>query len=337
MQSFLQSKSWEKFQQSVGFKTFRVDGALLIKKPLKFGKSYLYAPRITHNAQRITQFFDAVQELAKREKCIFLRIEPQKQLEIKNYELRKVNDIQPSQTIVLDLSQSEEQLLKDMHSKTRYNIRLAEKKGVEIKESNDIGEFWSLMEETTGRDGFRAHSKKHYAEMLRLNCHSKERSDEESNLDPSAPLRSVQDDRKKSKMSVRLYFAEYENKILAAGIFVFYPHTLSNDLKFEDEYNNKGVGVNGDTVTYLHGASTQEHKEVMAPYALHWQMIKIAKQLGYKYYDFYGINEKKWPGVTRFKRGFGGKEVNYPGCYDVVFNNIWYRFYNLVRGLKKLV
>ncbi|PIR92771.1 hypothetical protein COT99_04470 [Candidatus Falkowbacteria bacterium CG10_big_fil_rev_8_21_14_0_10_43_10] len=66
-------------------------------------------------------------------------------------------------------------------------------------------------------------------------------------------------------------------------------------------------------------------------------MIKLAKKLGYAKYDFYGIDEKKWPGVTRFKRGFGGGEINYQGCFDIVFNNKWYEIYKLVKWLKKLM
>lgn len=285
--SFLQSQSWEKFQQSVGHKTFRVDGALLIKKPLFFGRSYFYIPRITLNAQRITQFLNLVKELAKKEGCIFLRIEPTAEFRIQNSEFRilKTADIQPTQTLILNLTQSEEELLSGMHPKTRYNIRLAEKKGVKVREGskNDFEKFWKLMKETTERDGFRSHEKEYYLKML------------ESEI-------------------ARLYVAEYKNKILAAGIFVFY----------------------GDTATYLHGASTHEHKEVMAPYLLHWEIIKLAKKLGYKYYDFYGINEAKWPGVTRFKKGFGGSEINYPGCYDVVFHRNWYILYKLFRRLRRV-
>src|SRR3989338_5831355 len=113
MQSFLQSKEWEKFQQSVGYQTFRVDGALLIKKPLWFGKSYFYAPRAgTSNGERVTgNFIDDIIQLAKKENCIFLRIEPSVALPAIHYPLRKVADVQPSQTIILNLEKSEEELL----------------------------------------------------------------------------------------------------------------------------------------------------------------------------------------------------------------------------------
>ena len=72
----------------------------------------------------------------------------------------------------------------------------------------------------------------------------------------------------------------------------------------------------------------------MATYILHWEIIKYAKENGFNEYDFWGIDEKKWPGVTRFKKGFGGREVEYAGSYDYVFQPFWYKLYNLYRKLK---
>ena len=220
--SFLQSQGWEEFQKSVGYQTFRVDSALLIKKSLFFGKSYFYAPRAgTSNGERVTgNFIDDIIQLAKKENCIFLRIEPSAALPAIHYPLRKVADVQPSQTIILNLEKSEEELLAQMHPKTRYNIRLAEKKAVTVRTvetrhgaSEDFEKFWELMEETVGRDKFRSHGKEYYKTML-------------DSLDisiPTAPASSPprrpagsKEGNDGNKLSVRLYFAEYENKILTA-------------------------------------------------------------------------------------------------------------------------
>jgi lipid II:glycine glycyltransferase (peptidoglycan interpeptide bridge formation enzyme) len=85
----------------------------------------------------------------------------------------------------------------------------------------------------------------------------------------------------------------------------------------------------------MHGASASKYRNVMAPYLLQWHAIKLAKNLGYKYYDFYGVDEDKWPGVTRFKKGFGGREVNYPGTFDLIFNRRWYSVYRMVRKARR--
>ncbi len=296
-QSFLQSGDWEKFQQSVGHQTFRIDDVLLIKKSLPLDKNYLYAPAVSLKSEDVNNIFSKIKDVAKENNCIFLRIEPSSDLRLKSYDLRQVEDTQPSKTIILDLSKSEDELLANMHQKTRYNIRLAEKKGVKITESHDIEKFWNLMKETTERDKFKSHNREYYEKML---------------TPPSPPL--VRVGNKRGELQIKLYIAEYEGKVLTAGIFVFY----------------------NDTATYLHGASTHENKNVMAPYLLHWEMIKFAKKEGYKYYDFYGVDEQKWPGVTRFKKGFGGEEINYLGTFDVVFNKVWYAIYKLVRAVKRI-
>jgi lipid II:glycine glycyltransferase (peptidoglycan interpeptide bridge formation enzyme) len=75
----------------------------------------------------------------------------------------------------------------------------------------------------------------------------------------------------------------------------------------------------------------------MAPFLLQWTLIQEAKRRGFRYYDFNGIDENKWPGVTRFKRGFGGRVVNFPGTFDLVFSDYWYKAYKFVRSIRRAV
>ena len=83
----------------------------------------------------------------------------------------------------------------------------------------------------------------------------------------------------------------------------------------------------------------------MAPYLLQWQQILDAKIIGCKFYDFWGVSATKvstnvtsvtdnWGGITRFKKGFGGCEKNYLGAYDLVFNNIEYTIYKIMKNIK---
>lgn len=87
---------------------------------------------------------------------------------------------------------------------------------------------------------------------------------------------------------------------------------------------------------YLHGASDYEGREKMAPYALQWQMIKNAKSAGLKAYDFFGVDEAKWPGVSRFKIGFAPNQplTVYVGAYDLVISKMFYLAYNLMRKVR---
>lgn len=116
---------------------------------------------------------------------------------------------------------------------------------------------------------------------------------------------------------LKVLVAEHDGKLLAASFLSLF----------------------GGTATYLHGASSAKNKEMMAPFALHWEGIKLAKNLGLKKYDFGGVHpdpNHPWAGITRFKKGFGGFQVDYPGTYDLVFSPLWYNVYKNVRNFRKI-
>src|SRR4030042_4084050 len=136
MSQFLQSWEWAEFQKRLCRKIWRLDldkeYVLVIKMNLPLGKSYLYIPRTDINFDQAK--IATLQELAKQEKSIFIKIEPVRQ-NLSSFNFKKVGSVQPLQTLLLDLSKSEEELLAQMHQKTRYNIHLAEKRGVKLVEA----------------------------------------------------------------------------------------------------------------------------------------------------------------------------------------------------------
>ena len=100
----------------------------------------------------------------------------------------------------------------------------------------------------------------------------------------------------------RLWLAEYQGQLLA-GIFV-------------TVFAHQGI--------YLYGASSNEQRHLMPNYLLQWEAIRQAKQCGATNYDFWGIPEtdaedEAMAGVYRFKRGWGGRVVQFPGCYRQVY------------------
>ena len=265
----------------------------LIKKTIKPFSFYYYSPKgpvfkKELNSKDIEDVYLFLTEIFKKEGAIFWRLEPENlPSNLKN--LKKTIDLQPKKTLVLDLSLGAEKILADCHPKTRYNIRLAEKKGVEIfvENSEDHFEsFWSLMSETASRDAFKVHSRSHYHHLTFYH----------------------QD-------FIKLLVAKKDHEVLAAGLFSFY----------------------GDRVTYLHGGSSYKYRHLMAPHLLQWTAINLGLDLGFKHYDFYGIDENKWPGVTRFKKGFGGEEKNSAGTWDLIFKKKKYFIYNLLRKIRRLV
>jgi len=283
--SFLQSEEWLDFQKKLGRNAWQIDEVNIIEYVLPVGKTYLYSSRLNF-PQNINEFINKAKNLAKKENAIFLKLEFENNINeklLKEIGFKKSNHVQPLRTLMLDITKSEEELLNEMHPKTRYNIGLAQKKGIKIRMSNgedDFTKFWRLMLQTSKRDGFKSYPRTYYEEMLEI-------------------------------PGVELFLAEQGNEAIAANIVVFYKNTA----------------------IYLHGASNYEYRNLMAMPLLQWHQILEAKKIGCTEYDFWGIDDEKWPGVTRFKRGFGGKEITYPGAYDLVFKPIWYKLYKLAKKI----
>lgn len=324
---FLQSWEWGDFQKSFGKKIWRLtmedNGeilgiALVIKHSLPFGKNYLYLPKgpIFKNPKIQNLFFNKIKEIAKKESSVFARIEPSKNTIIPPGEnVLQAANLQPRTTLILDIAKPKEQLLAEMKPKTRYNIKLAEKHGVRTSISDkktladDFEKFWLLMSETARRDGFRTHPKNYYWQMLNI-------------------LKSGKNDFRNSPVA-ELFLAECQSEILAANIVIFF----------------------GSRATYLHGASSSGNRNLMTPYLLQWEQIKKARKQGIKEYDFWGITIKtqnpkpppknfsmthykpSWEGITRFKKGFGGKEIVYPEAIDFIYQPTPYK---AIKALKKL-
>ena len=311
--SFMQSWEWGDMQAGFGLPIWRLlveDGedflgvALVLQREVSFGRCWLYEPHgpVFNDDPKVWRLFnDKVREIGSEKRAIFLRVDPLlKQLSGNNVLLtqsgwqKSEREVQPKHTLIVDLNQSEEELLNKMHKKTRYNIRLAERKKVQVSFSDtgeDLGAFLKLTADVEGRGSFRYHPRKYYEEMQKvlglqgmLHC---------------AVARSGED-------------------VLAAHLLVSF----------------------GGVVTYTHGASSSNRREMMAPHLLQWESIKWAKNNGYKKYDFFGVAENgsasdhPWSGITRFKMGFEGKRVDYVGAHDLVLDSTFYAIFNVARRMK---
>ena len=298
--AFLQSWDWGDFQESLGRKVvrrgdLRSGAAQLIETRLPFGMKYLYCPRGPIGSVDLD-------EVAKKNGAAFVRIEPA--VVPKDARARKSADLQPSHTLILDLTKGPEAILTDAHEKTRYNVRLAERKGVEVElDSGAFGDAWKVFEETGTRGGFRLHDRAYYAVMLAA---------------MSSPLTKGGLEGGSAKASLAV--ARYEGKVIAANIVMDF----------------------GNTRTYLHGASSDAHRNVMAPFLLHMKLIEEACALGKDAYDWWGVapegalEDHPWAGISRFKLGWGGERVDYPGTYDLVMDPLRYGAYEILRKIRRL-
>ncbi|HAT73682.1 MAG: Methicillin resistance protein [Candidatus Moranbacteria bacterium GW2011_GWF2_36_839] len=328
---FLQSSEWRKFQEAVGRKTFCVTSpqpspykgegviefsASIIEHSLPIVRKYFYIPRgpiICHPElvsgsdsemlKQVQHDMEKLIDLAKKEKAGWIRIEPtdSRILDLIGKNLRVVkapHDMQPKETLIIDISKSEEEILVGMKSKTRYNIKLAEKKSVSViseqgsENRKNIEEFLRLTKIMSERQGIATHEENYYRKMFEV----------------------IPND------IIKLYVAEYDNQIIAANIVIFY----------------------GETAYYLHGASDDKYKNLMAPHLLQWRQIQDARKAGCVRYDFCGVkvNNKKgrsWEGITRFKLGFSPstKSVIFPGSYDIIIDRKKYFLYLFLQRVKK--
>lgn len=298
---FLQSEDWLHFQEAAGKEVVPFSGDDFsgngIVHVLPFVGRYLYIPRGPRTGSE--KAFEELITLAKERNAKWIRIEPEKEIleAIKNstsYTVVKApHDMQPREIFKIDISLSEDALFQAMKSKTRYNIRLAEKYGVKVFETREqkyIEAFLDLITATSGRKGITSHPRGYYETFFSV----------------------LPED------VCRLFIAEYEGQVLAANLVIFY----------------------GDTVMYLHGGSSDLHREVMAPHLLQWEQIKVARSLGFAYYDFGGVKtaaeSSSWAGITNFKRGFSPKTepTIYPGTYDIVLAPFSYTLYRMLQKLK---
>lgn len=245
-------------------------------------------------------------------------------------------DVQPPDTVLLGLEKSEDEILANMKSKWRYNVRLAEKKGMEVravlatddaqKIDDALEVFYSLYKTTAERDGIAIHAKSYYRDLFSLcathSCvaHLKETRSEK--------VGAVQKEQASAEQSgaggcasacgeqVSLYTAYHEGDALAAIITLF--------------TQNEAV--------YLYGASSNVKRNMMPAYLLQWTAICDAKKFGSRVYDFYGIpptDDETHPmhGLYLFKTGFGGQEVHRPGSYDVPLSAI-YNLYTFAENVR---
>lgn len=327
--SFLQSWEWGQWQESLGRGVFRywlldesqkkIGSIQFIKMPLPLGKYYLYAPYgpVLSEGEnfkfKISNFKEEIQK--QFPEAIFIRVEP-KDLSLipdpclpdrQDLSFTKSPNIQPGKTLIINLSKSAEELLGQMHHKTRYNIRLAQKHGVEIKDEFDITvghglfakEAAGLIVETAARQGYKGHSAGYYERLV--------------------DFFAVQN---RTDLSLHIYKAIFQNKLLASAIMVDF----------------------GSVRVFLFGGSSDEHKNVMAPYLLHWRAIQDAKAAGLSFYDFWGVETSsgQTAGFVRFKFGFAPQTAlhlglkEYAGAYDMALRPQWYWWYKLFRFARKL-
>lgn len=311
----LQSLEWGEFRKKLGTKVIR---KALVDNKGKFIDGFTLTihkiPFLPYNIGYIGKgnlptsvILEEIARIGREEKCIYIQLEPNVKIEeLKNNEDYEKNfssfNVKPSfhplftkYTFVLDITKNEDSLMSEMHSKTRYNIRVAIKRGVEIVEDNSkesFEKYLKLLNETTERQKFYAHSSLYHKTLWEI----------------------LKDNKGKENLEYHLLQAYYkpeneEKQILVSWVvFIF-----------------------KEKMYYPYGASSRNHRDAMASNLIAWEAIKIGKKQGIKEFDMWGalgaepdINDP-WYGFHRFKQGYGATLTEFMGSYDLIINPSLYR------------
>ncbi len=249
----LQTKTWGKFREKWGNEVlFTKHGVITLHKipllPYKLGM-FIRGPKPTKK-----MLLD-LKHIAKENNLIFIKLEPNVTKTKKLIELLKENRCVSGKTLFtptsfqIDLTKSEEDLMKSFSSKTRYNIRLAQKRGVKISEDNSKKAFEIYLEltrETVERQGFYAHSEK-YHQLMWKHLHQ-------------LPIRNSQ------VPIARLLTAKYNGETITTWVLFIWNNFLY----------------------YPYGASSFKYKNVMANNLMMWEAIKLGKKMGCTTFDLWG-------------------------------------------------
>jgi lipid II:glycine glycyltransferase (peptidoglycan interpeptide bridge formation enzyme) len=299
---FLQTAEWGQLKAAFGWDAQRIicdgQGIQILFRRLPLGFTIAYAPKplgFENPAEISPQLRDEIDKLCRKKRAIVLKIEPDTWQDVSadTWGLRiSPHHIQPPRTSVISLVGSDDEILARMKQKCRYNVRLAEKKGITVGASDDLTGFHQLMQVTGGRDGFGVHSLEYYQKAYHL-FHSSGR--------------------------MELLLAEFEGKPLAAlmvfavGRRSWYLYGASNDVErnrmptYLLQWHAIQWARSKGCLEYdLWGVPDQDENALEA--------------------QFENRHDGLW-GVYRFKRGFGGQILRSAAALDRVYNPWLYRLY----------
>ena len=298
----LQMGEWGELKSAFGWKPVRLisdDGAgsQILFRRLPLGLTLAYMPKpVFSNKLLGDEFWREVDSICKKYRAVFLKVEPDffggdagkfpSAFKISQH------NIQPPRTIIVDIRGAEEEILARMKQKCRYNIRLAEKKGVTVRAWDDLDGFYQMMQVTGGRDGFGVHALEYYRRAYEL----------------FHPIGVCE-----------LLVAEFEGKPLAAltifahGKRAWYVYGASND---RERNRMPTYLLQWEAMRWARAKGVEEYDLWGVPDENEEKLEA----------EFETRHDGLW-GVYRFKRGFGGELKRASQAMDRVYAPLLYKLY----------
>lgn len=298
----LQTGDWGLLKSDFGWNAERItngkSGALVLFRKILSGFTMAYIPKgpIGNNWEEIIPELDNVCHI-KDAFMVKIEFDAFEERIISNYASLGTpsRTIQPRRSIIVDLTGDEDSWLKRMKQKTRYNIRLAEKKGVTVREASDTKEFNRLMRITSERDAFDTHQPKYYERVFNIfHAHG-----------DCVLFEAVQDQQVLAAIMV-----------LKRGTRAWYFYGASSD-----EHRNLMP-----TFLLQYQAMRWAASSGCTEYDL-WG-IPDADEITLEQ-EFMKRSDGLW-GVYRFKRGFGGRIVRSAPAIDRIYSKTKYALYSFL-------
>lgn len=298
----VQSPEWAEFKTAYGTKTVRCGDIFYSKHHLPFSPYFVaYCPKV--NPFLID--WDRLKESLENENCVSINFDVPNVVkntpEEKNAEsvfkdrcIKSPKETFAGNTILLDLSKSEDDLLKNMHPKHRYNIKLAQKHGVVVEKAEkdkDFEDFWNLLYSTSLRQKYYIHPKHYYQKIWEI-------------LSPKGICHILTSKYNGEALSSWMLFS-YN------GVF-YYPYGGSSD-KLQNLFPSNLLGWEAIKLGKYLGCHTFDM----------WGAAKNPND-----------GSDPWWGFTNFKLKFGGQLVEFIESYDFVVNEKIYRLFNLANNLR---
>ena len=298
----LQSELWEKFKNDYGTPAIRVGNILYTKHKVPFTTYYYgYCPRV--NPFEID--FEKLKESLKENECIAVHfdvpnvtksdIEAQKSVEIfQKYCVKSTRDEFAKGNFLMDLKKGENEILESMHKKHRYNIKLAQKKGVVVRESikdEDFNTFFELYSETGKRQKFYSRSRTYLEKVWK----------------------TFREDN-----SSYILTAEYDGKALSSWMFLIYENVLYYPYGGSTE-ESRDVQPS----CLLGWESIKLGKKLGCELFDMWGAAEDMSKISDPYYGF-----------SLFKEKFGATHVNYIDSYDFIINEPAYKMFKIANDMR---
>jgi peptidoglycan pentaglycine glycine transferase (the first glycine) len=302
----LQSSTWGELKKASGWEVHRIvtgnSGAQVFFRGLPFGMKFAYIPKgpVGDNGNELLYELD---HLCRESGVVFLKVEADawenNGLGIEplppptGFRLGK-HAIQPMRTLIVALSGDEMSILGRMKQKTRYNVRLAQKRGIVVKSSADLDTFYNLMEVTSQRDRFGVHTPEYYQRTYSLFY---------------------------SRGQCELLLAEYEKEpvaalmVLARGKRAWYFYGASSEMHRE---MMPTYLIQWEAMRWARSVGCDEYDLWGVP---DFDLETLEA-------NFSNRSDGLW-GVYRFKRGFGGELRRAVGPWDRVYKPSFYALYSL--------